>query len=268
MQETPVQFLCWGRSPGEEEGYPLQFSGLENSMDCTAHGVTKSQHTCMTFTLLVNSVQLRFNSRMKTNNLFIPTIYVSYFLLDYAFYMPPWMKIFFFFFKLCSNTGYTQVALVVNNLPANAGDLQRPGFDPWVGKIPCRRKWQPTPVYLPGEPSGQRNLVCYNPWGCKRWDMTAWIIYPWRDPSNSNYSFTSTNYCWLVYTHTHTHNHKTATNHPAWVKSHSSILRVRSIIFWYPDSRERNNEEIDSCCLIITVTLLHNYHPTTLVSLS
>ena len=89
MQETPVQFLCWGRSPGEEEGYPLQFSGLENSMDCTAHGVTKSQHTCMTFTLLVNSVQLRFNSRMKTNNLFIPTIYVSYFLLDYAFYMPP-----------------------------------------------------------------------------------------------------------------------------------------------------------------------------------
>jgi len=31
-----------GRSPGEGKGYPLQYSGLENSMDCTVHGVTKS----------------------------------------------------------------------------------------------------------------------------------------------------------------------------------------------------------------------------------
>ena len=33
----------WGRSPGEGKGYPLQYSGLENSMDCIAHGVAKSQ---------------------------------------------------------------------------------------------------------------------------------------------------------------------------------------------------------------------------------
>ena len=32
-----------GRSPGEEKGYPRQYSGLENSMDCVVHGVTKSQ---------------------------------------------------------------------------------------------------------------------------------------------------------------------------------------------------------------------------------
>ena len=32
-----------GRSPGEGNGYPLQYSGLENSMDCLAHGITKSQ---------------------------------------------------------------------------------------------------------------------------------------------------------------------------------------------------------------------------------
>ena len=32
-----------GRSPGEEKGYPLQYSGLENSMDCTVHGAAKSQ---------------------------------------------------------------------------------------------------------------------------------------------------------------------------------------------------------------------------------
>ena len=42
------------------------------------------------------------------------------------------------------------------------------GFDPWVGKIPWRRKWQSTPVFLPGESHGQRSLVDYSPWGHKR----------------------------------------------------------------------------------------------------
>ena len=40
-------------------------------------------------------------------------------------------------------------------------------FDPWVGKIPCWRKWQPTPVFLPEKFQGQRTLVGYSPWGCK-----------------------------------------------------------------------------------------------------
>ena len=40
---------------------------------------------------------------------------------------------------------------------------KRHGFDPWVGKIPCRRAWQPTPVFLPGESHGQRSLEGYSP---------------------------------------------------------------------------------------------------------
>ena len=40
-------------------------------------------------------------------------------------------------------------------------------FDPRVGKITWRRKWQPTPVFLPGESHGQRSLVDYSPWGRK-----------------------------------------------------------------------------------------------------
>ena len=52
--------------------------------------------------------------------------------------------------------------LVVKNSPANAGD-KRPRFDPWVRKILCRRKWQPTPVFLPGKSHGQRRLVGYSP---------------------------------------------------------------------------------------------------------
>ena len=55
---------------------------------------------------------------------------------------------------------------VAKNVPANAGDM---GYVP--GKIPWRRKWQPTPVFLPGESHGQRNLTGYSPRGLKR-DMT------------------------------------------------------------------------------------------------
>ena len=43
MQETPVQSPRLGRSPGEGNGHPLQYSGLENSMDCIVYGVAKSQ---------------------------------------------------------------------------------------------------------------------------------------------------------------------------------------------------------------------------------
>ena len=52
------------------------------------------------------------------------------------------------------------------------GRHKRQGFDPWVGKIPWRRAWQPTPVFLPGEPHGQRSLVSYSPYGCRVSDMT------------------------------------------------------------------------------------------------
>ena len=40
---------------------------------------------------------------------------------------------------------------------------KRPGFDSWVGKIPWRRAWQPTPVFLSGDSHGQRSLVSYSP---------------------------------------------------------------------------------------------------------
>ena len=45
---------------------------------------------------------------------------------------------------------------------------EKPGFDPWVGKIPWRRKWQSTPVFLSAKFHGQKSLVGYNPWGCKK----------------------------------------------------------------------------------------------------
>ena len=55
----------------------------------------------------------------------------------------------------------SQVTLLVKNQPANAGDIR--DVDLWFRKIPWRRKWQPTPVFLPGEFQGQRDLVGYRP---------------------------------------------------------------------------------------------------------
>ena len=48
----------------------------------------------------------------------------------------------------------SQVALLVKNLPAQCRRRKGCGFNPWVGKSPWRRKWQPTPVLLPGESHG------------------------------------------------------------------------------------------------------------------
>ena len=57
---------------------------------------------------------------------------------------------------------------MVKNLPV----VQKTWFNPWIGKIPGKRKWLLTVVLLPGEFNGQRRLVGYSPWGCKESDMT------------------------------------------------------------------------------------------------
>ena len=60
----------------------------------------------------------------------------------------------------------------INIMPSLNLPAMQIGFDPWVGKIPWRRKWQPTPVFLPGESHGQRSLVGYSPWGPRESDTT------------------------------------------------------------------------------------------------
>ena len=70
---------------------------------------------------------------------------------------------------LCGNRTGTEswaslMAQRVKNLPA----MQ----ETWVGKIPWRREWLHTPVWLPGECQGQRSLVSYSPWAPKESDTT------------------------------------------------------------------------------------------------
>ena len=77
---------------------------------------------------------------------------------------------------------YSWASLVVQTVKNPPAMRKRPRFNPWVGKIPWRRAWLPTPVSLPGESP----LVGYSPWGHKELDMTErlnkggqWGLYSW-----------------------------------------------------------------------------------------
>ena len=59
---------------------------------------------------------------------------------------------------------------------------QRTRFDPWVGKIPWRREWLPTPALLPGEFHGQRRLAGYRPWGHEELDTTEQLTLNTHNP--------------------------------------------------------------------------------------
>ena len=76
---------------------------------------------------------------------------------------------------MCRKGMASLVAQVIKN-PANADvrdagsvlKCRRPGFDPWAGKIPWRREWQPPPVFLPGESHRQRGAGVLQSTGCQR----------------------------------------------------------------------------------------------------
>ena len=61
----------------------------------------------------------------------------------------------------------------LKNPPVNARNV---GFDPWVRKLPWRRKWQPIPVFLPEKCHGQRSLVVWRPQHCKESDTTERLV--------------------------------------------------------------------------------------------
>ena len=92
--------------------------------------------------------------------------------------------------------------------------LKRRRFDPWIRKIPWRRAWQPTPVFLPGESHGQRGLGGYSPWDC-RVGNDNW----------SNLAYAPT------HPHTHTHTHPQGAQPPPISKN---VEAVPAPIYWFP----------------------------------
>ena len=120
-----------GRSPGGGHGNPLQCSCLENPTDkgawwATIHRVAKSLTELKR--LSAESVET-----LEDNDIL-------------------WI--------LCS---FASSDANGKEPACNARDIIRCGFHPWVRKIPWRRTWQHTPVFLPGESHGQRSLVGYRP---------------------------------------------------------------------------------------------------------
>ena len=80
------------------------------------------------------------------------------------------------------NTSWLSWWLVVNNLACQSRRCKSHRFEPWVGKIPWRRKWQPTPVFLPGKSHGQRSLV-----GCRGVTRVGYSLMTKPPPMNSGY---------------------------------------------------------------------------------
>ena len=101
---------------------------------------------------------------------------------------------------------------------------RRQGSNPWVRKMPWKRKWQPTPVFSPGEFHGQRSLVGFSPWGHRaRHNLATEHIH----------------------THTHTHTHTEACK---------AIFRAWSYLFL--SSSIQSNKEAGMDCLIPTLYMM------------
>ena len=149
---------------------PLQYSCLENPRDrgtwwAAIYGVAQSRARLKRLSSSSSSIPLytpvfEFPSHLGYYRApsRVPCAMQQVLLLSYLFYTQ----------QHISRASW--VVLVVKNC------LQcrhkRCGFNTWAGKVPWRRAWQPTPVFLPGESHGQRSLMGYSPQSCKESDIT------------------------------------------------------------------------------------------------
>ena len=135
------------RSPGEGNGNLLQYSCLENFMgrgawQATVHGVAKSQTRLSRFHFHFSFKQCQMKCFPYGWVLAKISVYLIY-CSTYTFLWTPSMAQQWRIHLQCRSH-------------------RRHRYYLWVGKIPWRRAWQPTPVFLPGESHGQRNLEGYS----------------------------------------------------------------------------------------------------------
>ena len=176
-----------GGSPGKGNSYPLLHSGLENSMGCiVAKSQTQLSHfhfhyftcwyycKCHLFPYISNS-----NSSLlvqsKASDLYIFTCILQ---SCYSFIINS-NTVFFFINSLAFSTYRYMLSYIILCIhywghpwwlsdKESACQCRRHGFDPWIGKIPWRRAWQPISVFLPGKFHVQRSLKGFSPWHCER----------------------------------------------------------------------------------------------------
>ena len=179
-----------GRSPGEGNGYPIQYSCLENPMDrgawwVTVHGVTRVRHDLVTkeTNLDLRTLKPTGNWCLVRTNLGVDACYsfsdsflspTGVFLFPFIYFL-----IYVFICALSEKAMAPHSSTLAWKIPwtEEPGRLQsmgllRVGHD-WVASLSLftfmhwRRKWQPTPEFLPGESQGRGSLV-----GCRLWGRT------------------------------------------------------------------------------------------------
>ena len=96
----------------------------------------------------------------------------------------------------------------------SACQCRRCGFHPWVRKIPWRRKWQLTPVFLPGKSHGQRSLAGCSPWGRTESDMT------WQLNHSNNWGSTGFRFSFLWSSYLT----GGSAEGPRWAPAHSGLV--------------------------------------------
>ena len=199
MQEIPEL----GRSPAGGNGNPLQYSCLENSMDrgawrtwgykeldMTAQQEQPNGDNISIYLVRMDEVS-SLGQRIQVKSWFCHMLTLDKWALAYVSTSQNCWKV---WVRQCDAPQPTRntcsvkgswchdgsttvriklelclqmpslVAQTVKSPPAKQG----PRFNPWGEKMPWRRKWQPTPVFLPGEFQGQRSLAGSSPWGRKR----------------------------------------------------------------------------------------------------
>ena len=130
-------------------------------------------------------------------------------------------------------TSYHQGQGFPGGLVVKIPKCRRHWFDPWVGKIPWRSKWQPTPVFLPGECHGQRSPVGYSLWSRKR------VTQDWApEQSPPSGSGQQVWYYFLLVVWIHRQNWKDST----WENSSRLVWHVHRGLKSYTLSMERDTK--------------------------
>ena len=106
-----------------------------------------------------------FNLLTKAIVIYVPKRYMSIIFIDCNV---------FAWYEDNTGLGASQVGTSCKESTCQCRRHKRHRLQPWVGKIPWRRAWQPTPVFLPLEFHGQRSLAGYNSWGHKEPDRIEW----------------------------------------------------------------------------------------------
>ena len=170
-----------GRSPGERNGNPLQYSCLENPMDggawwATVHGVAKSRTR-----LSDNRTELNWSTReimYSVRNVMTNSVCCVWQLREYILNSHHKAKKFFLCLLFCTYMRWWMFIQLIVVIISWCMDVKsfavclKPGFYPWVRKIHWRRKWQFTLVLVPGKSHGERSLVGCCPWGRTESDTT------------------------------------------------------------------------------------------------